>query len=388
MGAARPPATRKAAGVSATSAAARLLVLSALVGFTFLGCGKKGPPVAPERRLPAAASGLSASVEGPAIVVRWTNPRQRLDSTALRDLTVVKLHRREEMPDLVEPKAAMLSWGRVVGYEEIASILLTAPAPAGVQRGAVTWIDRAGLSFGRRYVYVVTVLDATGRSSPPSERLAVSFLAAPGPPLDLVAGAGDGRVRLSWNPPASLIDGTAVTDEIRYVVLRGTGAEGATGEGPTGVGPMAPLTAEPLSASSFTDTGLENETTYRYAVRAVRVGAGGARALGAPSAAATATPVDTTPPSPPTGLVAVPSASAVRLAWNPSPDADVALYAVYRATGGGGFARIGTTPAVNTVFIDREVAPGTAYRYAVTALDRARTPNESARSNEVSVTPP
>ena len=38
------------------------------------------------------------------------------------------------------------------------------------------------------------------------------------------------------------------------------------------------------------------------------------------------------------------------------------------------------TPALAT----RKV-PGSTYRYAVTAIDRARKPNESARSNVVSV---
>jgi fibronectin type 3 domain-containing protein len=75
----------------------------------------------------------------------------------------------------------------------------------------------------------------------------------------------------------------------------------------------------------------------------------------------------------------------VRLAWRPSPEADVALYAIYRAIGEGALVRVGTTAAINTVFIDREVTPGTTYRYAVTALDRARRANESGRSNEVRV---
>ena len=38
--------------------------------------------------------------------------------------------------------------------------------------------------------------------------------------------------------------------------------------------------------------------------------------------------------------------------------------------------------------MDRDVTRGERYRYAVTALDRARTPNESARSNEADVTIP
>jgi fibronectin type 3 domain-containing protein len=98
-----------------------------------------------------------------------------------------------------------------------------------------------------------------------------------------------------------------------------------------------------------------------------------------------AAPGDTTPPSPPNGLVAVPSADAVRLAWNASPEPDVATYAIYRAAGSGEFMRIATTTAPGTVYTDRDVRAGTTYRYAVTALDSARRANESPRSNVVSV---
>jgi fibronectin type 3 domain-containing protein len=98
--------------------------------------------------------------------------------------------------------------------------------------------------------------------------------------------------------------------------------------------------------------------------------------------------VKTTPPSPPTGLVAIPAEGSVRLAWNPSPETDVALYAVYRAEGTGAFLRIATTQSITTLYTDQDVRPGRTYRYAVTALDRARQANESARSNEVSVTVP
>jgi fibronectin type 3 domain-containing protein len=66
----------------------------------------------------------------------------------------------------------------------------------------------------------------------------------------------------------------------------------------------------------------------------------------------------------------------------------VALYAVYRAAGAGTPVRVGTTLASNTTFVDREVRPGATYRYAVTAIDDSRTPNESERSNEVTVSMP
>ena len=111
-------------------------------------------------------------------------------------------------------------------------------------------------------------------------------------------------------------------------------------------------------------------------------------ARGPASAAVAVTPVDTTPPSPPTRLIATPASGSVRLAWNASPEEDVALYAVYRAEGTGAFLRIATTQATTTLYTDRDVQPGRTYRYAVTALDRAQKANESERSNEVAVTVP
>jgi fibronectin type 3 domain-containing protein len=356
--------------VRPTTRAVAVLLLA--VG-TLAACGKKGPPVAPELRVPVVPSALHGSVDGESIVVSWTRPERRLDGSRLRSVDRYTLYRREEA-DSGPPKSAMLSNGRVVGYDEIATIRTESPAPATIQGSSVTWVDRRALSLGRRYVYVVTAEDATGRISAPSERLVVPFVAAPKAPAALDARPEDGRVTLTWQPPPALVDGSPVTGDIRYVILRGSGA----------TGPLAAITPQPLADTTYTDTGLDNDADYRYAVRAVRVEPS-VTAAGEASAAVTVAPLDTTPPSAPTGLVAVPSADAVRLAWNASPEPDVATYAIYRATGNGDFMRIATTTAPGTIHTDGDVKAGTTYRYAVTALDRARRTNESARSNVVSV---
>ena len=349
----------------------------AMAALALAGCGKKGPIVPPERRLPLAASEMSATVEDRAIVVKWANPRNRVDNSRLRDLAVVRLFRREEAPG-AEPKPAMLSGDRVVGYEQIARIALDAAPPPGVQLGggAVTVTDDKGLSFGRRYVYVATAEDSSERSSAPSPPVGVTFLAAPTPPPGLSAQAGDRQTRLRWDAPSTLIDGAPATGELRYLVLRGVGE-----------GSLAPLTSAAIAATAYTDTGLENEVTYRYAVKGVRVDPVGT-AIGPASAAVAVTPVDTTPPSAPTRLIAIPATGGVRLAWNPSPEDDVAQYAIYRTEGTGPLSRIATTSAIATIYTDRDVQSGRTYRYAVTALDRAKQPNESPRSNEVTVTVP
>ena len=123
-----------------------LFVLSVVVGGT--GCGRKGPPVAPERRLPAAPSGMSATVESDSIVVSWTVPRTRVDNTAFRDLTVTKLFRRAEAEGTPE-KSAMVSRGEVVGWQRLAEIKPDAPAPAVIAGNIVRWVDRRASPFDR-----------------------------------------------------------------------------------------------------------------------------------------------------------------------------------------------------------------------------------------------
>jgi len=352
------------------------LAAAALVLFVLAtgACGKTGPPVAPERRVPAAPSAVRASVEERSIVLSWQNPRTRFDNSRLRDLTLLHVFRREEAPGATA-KPAMLSGDEVVGYAEVARIRLDAAPPAGVQiqGDSISFRDAKGLILGRRYVYVVTAEDSIGRSSPPSARVDVTLLASPAAPSGLTIVPGDKQVQLRWQAPTSLIDGGPLSGETRYVVLRAAGD-----------GALAPVTAEPVSGTSYTDTGLENDATYRYAVQAVRVDPAG-MARGPASTAVPATPVDTTPPSAPTNLIVIPGEGAMRLAWNPSPEEDVALYAVYRAVGDGDFLRVGTTQTPTTVFTDRDITRGTRYRYAVTAIDRARKANESPRSNVVTV---
>jgi hypothetical protein len=330
--------------------------------------------VAPELRLPVPPVGLQASVDEDSILVSWTNPGRRVDGAPLKDLAEVRLFRHEDSGE-GPIKPAMLSGGRIVGYEQLAAIRIAGPAPATIRGTSAQWVDRRGLELGHRYVYVLTAIDAQGRSSSPSERRPITFLAAPRPPHDLEATGGNHQVTLSWRAPAQFMDGSPTGGDLRYIVVRGVGS----------TGPLAAITREPITATSYTETGLENETAYRYAVRAVRVDPR-ATVTGAQSVVVAVRTVETARPTPPRNLVAVPSGGAFRLAWTPSPEANIALYAVYRAIGAGSLVRIGTTPASNTTYVDGNARPGVTYRYVVTAIDDARRPNESAPSNEVTVT--
>jgi fibronectin type 3 domain-containing protein/predicted small lipoprotein YifL len=350
--------------------------LLALLAVLALGaCGRKGPPVAPEVRVPLPPADLGATVRSGEIALNWRNPARRADNTRLRDLVEVTLWRVAD-EGVGEPKPAILSGDRVVGYTRLIVIRVGSPAPAVIERNQVQYVDRSDLNDGWRYTYVVTATDSQERTSAPSPRLSVTFITAPKPPTNLTGTAGERQATLAWGPPAELADGRPLSGTITYEVLRAASPDAAP----------APVTKAPIADREYADTKLENEQTYYYSVRAVRAEAAGT-AVSEPSAPLALTPRDMTPPSPPTGLVTIATAGSVRLFWEVSPEPDVADYVIYRGAPGAELQRVGSVRAPTTVFVDTGVPAGT-YRYAVSAFDAASTPNESPRSAEVSVTVP
>ncbi len=352
--------------------AALVLLVAALA---LAACGRKGSPAAPERRLPAPVADLTAVVQEAAVELGWTAPTRRVDESALRDLTLFRVFRIED-DGRGEPRPAMLVDDRIAGWAQIAEVRLAEPAPAVVQGRRVLLADRGGLALGRRYTYVVLAVDSTGRTSPPSRRASVVYLAAPAAPVDVTAHPGDHEVRLAWQAPSRLVDGNPAPTAFAYEVLRAPS-------------PDAPLASVGRTASgelALIDRALTNDQTYYYAVRAIR-SEGTTLAYGPLSPRLAATPRSTTAPAAPTGLVAIASEGEVRLSWRPSAGRDVGDYVVYRAQVGGAFTRVGVTHAPGTTFTDRGVPPG-AWRYVITAEDTSAIRNESGRSNETMVLVP
>lgn len=163
--------------------------------------------------------------------------------------------------------------------------------------------------------------------------VAPSFAQVTPTPTDLTATAGDRQVRLSWRAgsdtersggsgPAER-GGTTQSIQQRYYVYRSL----------TSGGPYDTI-ASLLTTTSYTDTnggaGLTNGTTYYYIVRAF-TSTGGYSSF---SNEASATPQP--PPSGPAYVaVYATSASAIRVYWQPVPDATE--YKVFRATASGAY---------------------------------------------------
>jgi uncharacterized protein len=349
-----------------------IVVIAALAVTGLGGCGRVGPPVAPERRLPYPVADLHGFVHDDAIELTWTTPSVRVDGTRLRDLSSARVFRAEDA-GTGEPRAAVLSGARIPGYTEVATIPLGDDAPTS--SGPLSYVDRRGLQVGQRYTYVALTVDDQGRISAPSSRASITYIAAPASPRDLKAEAGDKEARLTWAAPASPGDGTE-PEKLGYEVFRAVGPDAA----------LVPIGRTSAGVTELIDRGLQNDLNYSYAVRAVRSTAG-TTAYGPLSGLVAVTPVDTTPPAPPTDLTAVPSVGAVRLSWRPSPDPDVAVYIVHRAESGREFLRIGSARPPAVAYTDRDVPSG-RYQYVVTAQDAGSRANESERSNVVTVTVP
>jgi hypothetical protein len=350
-----------------------LLMLALVVALT--ACGRAGVPLPPERVAPAPVGDLSGVAVERGIELSWTLPTTRADEARLRDLALIHVFRAED-DGAGDPKPALVSGARVAGYAEIAAIRVAEPAPAVVSGGRMTFVDTAASRTGRRYSYVVLAEDARKHVSVPSTRLTLTRIAPPAAPGGVRATPGDREVRLEWPATTRLVDGATAEERFVYQILRAPGPDA----------PLEVVTQTAPGATSFVDRRLENERAYVYGLRALRV-ARGTVARSEVSERVTAMPVDSTPPPPPTELVAIPSVGTVRLVWIGSADLDVGRYVVYRGREGGALERVGSTAAPGTTFTDREVPSG-AWRYAVSAQDTSSRVNESRHSAEVRVVVP
>ncbi|SDP65712.1 fibronectin type 3 domain-containing protein, partial [Klenkia soli] len=243
-----------------------------------------------------------------------------------------------------------LSW-QPNGEADLASyrVLRDGTEIATVTSGT-SYVD-TGLTNDQAYAYRLVAVDTHGNRSAATAAVSATptDLTPPAVPSGVTAVRGDGRVTVSWTADSE-------PDLASYRVLR-NGVEVAT-----------------VTGTSFTDTGLTNDSDYAY--RVVAVDTHGNRSLG--STAVTATPTDLTPPAVPTGLAAVRGDGQVALSWTANTESDLASYRVLRD---------GTEVATvtGTAYTDSGLTNDQAYAYRLVAVDTHG--NRSAASTAVTATP-
>ena len=246
----------------------------------------------------------------------------------------------------------------VTGYTIYRNGAVLATAGAAV----TTWADTT-VTASTTYTYTVDAFDAAGNHSVRSVPASATTPSAPDTqpptvPANVAAQVGQvGEVDVSWS---AATDNVGVTG---YTVYR-NGALLATVSG---------------STLAYADRTAAGSTIYSYTVDAFDA----AGNHSAPSAAASVTTPDWTPPTVPAGLAAtVVSGGEIDLSWAASTDnVGVTGYTVYR----NGVA-VATTSGTTLTYANTGLGHGFTYTFAIDAFDAAG--NHSAQSAPVSATTP
>ena len=335
-------------------------------------CGHKGPPQAPLRPIPAAASEVSIERDGAAVTVRFKIPEANQDQSTPAAVERVDVFALSRAADAQGPLPADL----FVPANLVTSVAVRPKpdpdAPPSTDKRPVpgdvaTVVDTiAAAATSASQVRYYAVLPAAGRRrATPSPILRVSLGAAPAAPTGVKLDYDEREIKATW---------VGATGQ-RFVVDE-TDAAGVA---------KKRLSAAPQEAATITIPLTLGQATC-IVVRGVEIREA-VSVIGAATAPVCVTPVDRFPPSAPSNLSAVPGDGGIELSWTASAAKDVAGYVILRGDGAGGtLQRLTQVPATGTAYNDSTARSGVTYVYAVVAIDAATPPNQSPESNREQVT--
>ena len=407
-----------------------------------VACGKKGPPLAPFVRVPAAVNTISASRLGNEVLVTLTVPSANVDASLPVDIARIDVF---GYTGRVAPTQAQ--WFELA--EIVASIPIATPpvtddgvpvpenaTPGGVRSGsAVTIRDTltpdelvqgpvavvdsqlspvpgATAPTALQRFYMAIPVSQRGRAGPPGTQTGLVLTRLPDRPSEVRASYSPAGVSLTWEPSGGLLgfllDRPLAPEPLPFdvVAVATPGlpqlADASVPPGPTtydvyrvmapdpfvlpprSVSDESPVQAPPpmpLNPAPLTTVSMIDSLDFGRP-RCYTVRARRGAVVSEPSPPTCLTPIDVFPPAAPAGLAAVPSEGGISLIWEPSAALDLGGYLVLRQEAGDATLRQLTgMPIGETRYRDTSVEPGKRYTYSVVAIDtRLPLPNISAQS--------
>lgn len=431
-----------------TITAGRIGAIALLAATAVAGCGKKGPPLAPFVRIPAAVETIDASRLGDEVYVTVTVPATNIDMSVPIDISRIDIY---GYTGRVAPTSARWAeLGSVVAsipvvppaVDEAGLPLPQAPSEQGAIPGAAVTIldpltagdfvqgpvaavdprrvvpvalpEPAGPSILRRF-YVAVPFSQRGRPGPPGGQAELELTAVPDAPTGLRVAYAPASLSLTWEPSGGLLgfllDRELPPEPPPYDVVQPAPAAAAPAgrsipPGPTTYNVYRQLAPDPLSwpppaprpfwnraaPEALNPSPVQAQTITDELdagrARCYTVRARRGMVLSAPSMPLCVTPMDVFPPAPPGGLAAVPSEGGISLIWESNVEADLGGYLVLRREAGDATLRqLTDSPIAEARYRDTDVKPGTRYVYAIVAVDRQLPlPNVSALSQPVEET--
>jgi predicted small lipoprotein YifL len=393
----------------------RLLVLVLMAGTTIVGCGKKGPPLAPLRIVPAAPGNLTAVRMASEVSLRFTVPSDNvagapgpvvIDRVEIYAVSLAPGATPPPNRDFLDPRYLVgtvpiqpapvagapeppapatpdtrPAAGETARFVEVLTPEKLSPAPptkpaapvVAFTRGQIPSVPVIANPLVPKHpvrIYAARGVTSRGVAGNPSARVQVPLVSAPAPPDAVTASFTATSVVLKWAAPEQ-----EPRAQVQFNVYKADAPEGPA------------LTAKPVAVPTFERPGVEFGVEECFVVRTVETVAGVAIESEASPGPACTTPRDVFPPAAPAGLNVVSSAGVVALIWDQNTEQDLAGYLVLRAEAPGETLRpITPAPITDAAYRDTAVTPGVRYVYAIVAVDRSTPANISAQSARVEVT--
>jgi predicted phage tail protein len=330
-------------------------------------CGKRRPPLPPVERVQQRTESLSGAQQGNEVILSWPAPPRNAPNSSVQSIRRVDVYRLAEKPgaplalteDEFSARATLIG---SVTYEQIQT--------AG---DTLTYRDTLELAGQpTRLRYAIRYVNASGQRAAFSNFLSIEPAAriAKAPTLSNQVKTAEDAITLSWQPPAANIDNSTPVNLLGYNVYRTDESQSAPGN--------QPLNTSLISGTEYADKNFQFGQNYRYIVRSVSLGTGGAQVESLNSNAVSVSPKDIfEPAAPERPSVAAPEPSSARLAifFAANKETDIAGYNLYRSTDPDlpkqNWTKLNQTLLTRTTFTDDKVESGKTYYYYVTAVDKA-----------------
>ena len=356
-----------------------VLVLTVLVSVAlFSGCGKRRPPLPPTERVQQRTELLSGLQRGNQVILSWPAPLRNAPDDSVQSIRRIDIYRLAEKPGAPLPLteedfAARSTLIGSVTYDQIKN--------AGETLTYVDTLELAGEPARLRYA--IRYVNASNQRAAFSNFLLIEPAGRIAKPPTVIATGNEireGSIVISWQPPASNIDGSTPVNLLGYNVYRNAESQGENQLVNTSL----------VSGEQFIDKNLTYGENYRYTVRSVSLGSGGAQVESLDSNPISLSPRDVFPPSAPASITIAAAPGRLSIFFPANPEADVVGYNIYRSTEPElpkeRWTKITTATLIRTTFQDENVESGRRYYYYLTAVDRAG--NVSVPSEVVSETVP
>ena len=356
------------------------LVFVALI-FAAPGCGKRRPPLPPIERVQQRTELLSGAQQGNEVILSWPAPRRNAPDSSVQSIRRIDVYRLAENPGaplgLTEEEfAARATLVGSVTFDQIQT--------AG---DTLTYRDALELAGQpTRLRYAVRYVNASGQRAAFSNFLTIEPAAriAQPPLLSLPATIAEDAITLTWQPPTANIDGSTPVNLLGYNVYRIDESQSDLNQ--------TPINSALVSGTTYSDRNFKFGQDYRYVVRSVSLGTGGAQVESLNSNTVPAQPRDIFPPAAPERPSIAPDPSFGRLAifFAANKETDIAGYNIYRSTDPNmpkqSWTKLNQELLTRTNYRDERVESGKTYYYYIVAVDNAG--NVSAPSEVASETVP